>query len=285
MIKNMDEMLSAATKASKEQLGGYSCSKKEVELIGTGKLEAEEVGWLSGSSSAYTRKMVSDWNSRDMLSYCFFKYKSLTGNNWSISYAGAQESLKLTQEEIKKLIGEWPSNKLTKFYIDWFFREKAEEFIASNSFLSFKMLRYGNVVHDFIRFCQKENLSFKTKEKITDKTICQTSEECMSASMKNGINHFLLNYGIFICYQWLKNKENYDKKTSIKKISQSVIEYMTKESVDELFALSEKLGPYPSDMKQEFTELTEQLAKDTGEPFTLLTVEYKDEQSRFPFFS
>lgn len=284
----MDDILSAAKKASKEQLNGYSYSQKEVELVGTGKLEAEEVGWSTASASAYTRKSVSDWNARDMLSYCFIKYKNLIGQNWPVSYGGAQESLKLTQEELKKSIGEWPSNALTKFYIDWFFREKAEDLIAKNNFLAFKMLRYENIVHDFIKFCREQNLSFKTKERIeknTYKPVVHMTEEGMRLSMEKGIVSFLSSYGIFICYQWLKNKENQDKNTSINKICQSVIEYMIKENVDELFTLSERLGPYPSVMKPEFTELMELLAKNTGEPFTLITAEYKDAQSRFPFLS
>lgn len=278
MIKNMDEILSAASKASKEQLHGYSYTQKEVELVGEQRLEAEEVNWNARGGPGYATKKVSEWNKPDMLRYCLAHYVNLTGQRWSISYGGAQEGIKLMQEGLKRVFGEWPSNRLTKYYLDWFFSERAESLIASYGYLGFKMLRYDRNIEDFAKFCSEQNVQLETQERNVEVVEPESSltEDAMQSTMRQGIGSFLCSYGLFICYYWLRNKENNDKSLSISKICQSVLDLMNKQGVDQLFTQTENLGPYPSDMKKEFSELIETLARSTGEPFTLIAAEYTD---------
>lgn len=279
MIKNMNEILLAASKASKEQLHGYVHQQKEVELIGEENLLAEEVDWSKKNTGSYSNKKIPDWNTRDFLAYCYSKYRSITGQNWPISYRGAQEGLKLMQEQLKSAFGEWPSSRLTKLYIDWFFAEQAESLIASYSMLSFKMLRNEYRVTEFFEFCKEQRIEIKTQVRPVKETATEScsNEKALSTAAAQSVDSVLASHGVLACYQWLRKQGENDAQTSIKKICSAVKENMNPEQMDKLFMVTEKFGPYPSNMKKEFSELLKALAKATSEPFTLISVEYIDE--------
>ena len=283
-MNNMDQILSAASKASREQLSEYNHTQKEIELVGEEKLEAEEVGWGAKKTPGYIKKKVSEWGNREIVAYCFAQHRSFTGKSWHISYMGAQEGVKLTQEVLKRFFGEWPSYRVTKYYIDWFFREQAEYLIGNYGIITFKMMRHENSVKKFVEFCQDQNIELKTKDKhkAVDNSCSNISmdEDKMKKIMDKGITPFLNTYGLFICYHWLKNKDNHDKEMLINKISKSVLGIIDNNRIDDLFALTEKLGPYPFSMKKEFSDLLETLARLTGEPFTLISVEYINEPKK-----
>lgn len=286
MLQGMDDILSAASKDSKDQLRGYEFEQKEVELIGDESLIAKEVGWKSSSGCKYLSKPVSDWGVRDILSYCYAKYRELTGEVWPISYRGGQEGILKVQESLKDFFGEWPSSKLTKLYIDYFFSEKAEAMIASYSSITFKMLRYDQNLSNFMTTINELNIGVETKnkKKNIDDNISE-KEVDMNGLRQNDVFKFIDQYGIFVSYIWFRKKDSMSEDESIKEIKKHTNRIIDLSGIDVMYDKAEKMGPYHVNMKREFKNLLTELSKSTGKSFMLISAEHTNEPKRFQFLS
>jgi hypothetical protein len=282
MIKGMDDILSAASDASREQLGKVTKTIKQVELVGEENLFANTVGW--DKAKPYASKEAKDWTNRDLLAYAFDVYRSKTGQCMNIAYRSAQEEVLKLQEGMKRFFHEWPSPKFTKLYIDWFYNEPFEMLLSTYGRVTMKMMRHDIQLSTFKDFINDNQISIKSKTKTDSNDIADSQEE-MRELIDSNLSHFLERYGLFVCYQWLRKIERLSSIGCLQRLSSPTMELVAAKKTDSLIDVTEGYGPYPEAMKGEFEELTTALSKSSGASFSLISVEYSNAAQRFPFLS
>jgi len=278
MMNRNDSVLSSALSQTRKIFEPVNNRPgKPVEIIPS---KAEEVSFGEGKKrrKSWREKDVSDWGNLDIWNY--FKTRFYNKFGYTVGYAfqpGCQAMLRCG-EELKKSLGEWPSNQIMKGFIDWFIDERLPDLIGVYSVFKVSYVYHPKNPADFM-----ESIGHKRVHVLQKAVADENNEEKKQVVFKGAIVNFACEQGMILLLAYFKSQGKSEEE-SAKLVSTAICMVDKLDRYSEFASATRDNGPYPSSI--EFRNMDRAISKITelsGRRVSLLRFNFEDDADNFEF--
>jgi hypothetical protein len=239
---------------------GKPCEKPEEktkQVNGVDLFSKDEDKYIEYTDIKSPRKRKSrpdnpaDWVTRDFVSYSEMLYKERYKVNWGLNFSGCCQQLMMVRDSVVDIAG-FCDNATLLLFIDFFFDNFADRFVAKEKGFYFSQMRYPVVLDTFSSSFEYEHATAHLEQfraggdEATFEDKRRQFEQDMRHTAELSLDRFMSEYGIVLSVNWFMLEMDMDR-SDAESLACDILKRLAKKSLlPHVKEATEQFNPYPA---------------------------------------
>ena len=189
---------------------------------------------------------IENWITANFVSYTLKTYRERYKQEWELNFRRQCQEVLYVRDELLENLG-FCDNKVLKDYIDWFFKNCADDFMQKYGAFYFVYLRRPKVIDAFVqsyRYTKNEPAKTQNLPKV-EKPVAKADFSKMAEVFRLSEEEFVRDYGVLLPIAWLVSKKQYTLRDAAIYVFLATQKAYKNGKFSKVKEATERLSPYP----------------------------------------